>query len=133
MNTVATTRILPDTTTSVDVGDEVEAIQLPSLDERVRGLLEKEKPITVWKAAAKLGVGYINQVSAVLDGLTTEGSLATFKVGFNKYYALPKVALTSKEPTLITIISDSLEGLFLGCRYEVMAKLEAMNKCSQIK
>jgi hypothetical protein len=92
MNTVATTRIFSDTTTSVDVGDEVGAIQLPSLDERVRGLLEKEKPITAWKAAAKLGVGYINQVSAVLDGLTTEGSLATFKVGFNKYYALPKVA-----------------------------------------
>jgi hypothetical protein len=33
----------------------------------------------------------------------------------------------------MTIISDSLEGLFLGCRYEVMAKLEAMNKCSQNK
>lgn len=106
---------------------------LPTVDARVRALLKEEKPVTAWEVAAKLGAGYIKQVSAVLDRLTTEGSLARFRAGFNNYYALPRVALTGKEPTLITIISDSLKGLFLGCRYEVMRKLKGTNKCSPTK
>lgn len=133
MNTVARTRILAKTTTGVCVDDAVIVAWLIPVDGQVRALPTEEKPVTAWEVAAELGASYINQVSAVLDRLTTEGSLARFRAGLNNYYALPKVAVTSKEPTLITVICDSLKCLFLGCRYAVTGRLNGTSKCSPKK
>ena len=127
MNTVATTRIIPETI-PVYADEEVAHAQLPSVAMRIRALLVEQGPVTVWEVADKLEASYINQISAVLDKLNTEGNLARFRAGFNDYYALPRVALVGKEPTLRTIISDSLKGLFIGCRYEVMRKFKGTNK-----
>jgi len=132
MNTVATTRVIPVTTRAY-ADDEAAHVQLPSVAMRVRALLMEQGPVTVWEVADKLETGYINQVSAVLDKLNTEGNLARFRAGFNNYYALPRVALIGKEPTLRTIISDSLKGLFIGCRYEVMRKFKGTHKCPPAK
>jgi len=132
MNTMATTRIIPEIR-PVYADKEPAHVQLPSVAMRVRTLLMEQGPVTVWEVADKLEASYINQISAVLDKLNTEGNLARFRAGFNDYYALPRVALVGKEPTLRTIISDSLKGLFIGCRYEVMRKFKGTNKCTSSK
>ena len=132
MNIAATTGILPETT-PVYADEEVAHVQLPSVAMRVRALLMEQGPVTVWEVADKLETSYVNQISAVLDKLNTEGNLARFRAGFNDYYALPRVALIGKEPTLRTIISDSLKGLFIGCRYEVMRKFKGTHKCPPAK
>ncbi len=94
------------------------------LDGQVKSLFEEGKPLTVWKVAAKSGDDYAEYIAAVLDRLTTEGILAKFRVGFNNYYALPKVALTGEEPTLRTLISDSMKNWFPSLRHKVTSRSE---------
>ncbi len=71
MNTVATTRILPEITRAY-ADDEAAHVQLPSVAMRVRALLMEQGPVTVWEVADKLEASYINQISAVLDKLNEE-------------------------------------------------------------
>ncbi len=116
------TRLLPEVTKNAHFGGEVEVTRIPSVDDQVKSLFYGEKPLTAWEVATKLRNGHTKQVSAILDGLTAEGILARFGAGFNKYYASPKVALTVEEPTLKTIISDSVKNLFLAPRCKVARK-----------
>ena len=88
-------------------------------DERVTLGICERKPITAWEVAAKMGCDNIRQVSAMLEGLTTDGTLAKFKVGFSDYYALPQVALTRHGPTFRAVVSDLLKSLLIGFRYKV--------------
>ena len=94
------------------------------VDNRVKSLFDEGKPLTVWKVAAKSGNSYTERIAAVLDRLTTKGTLAKFRVGFNNYYALPKVALTGEEPTLRTLISDSVKNWFPSFRHKATNKPE---------
>lgn len=93
-------------------------------DEQVILGICQRKPITIWEVAAKMGGNNVRQASALLEGLTANGTLAKFKVGFNDYYASPKVALTRRGPTFRTVVSDSLKNLLLGFRYKVARHLE---------
>ena len=107
-----------------DVGPEREvgAVEILPADEQVRSLFAKEKPLTVWDVATKLGNDYVETPSSVLDRFTEEGILGRFRVGFNTYYALPLVALTGKGPTLKAVISDTMKNLFLTLRDRMTRK-----------
>ncbi len=130
---MATTSRIQKITTSADVNGEVGSFRNLSLGELVTIILYEGKPLTVWEVAAKLGDGYDEQASTILDALTARGTLARFRAGFSYYYALPRVALTGQEPTLRAIMSDSLNSLFLTCQYKVMKKLKGTNKCFRAK
>lgn len=107
------TRLVPKITKNAHHDGEVGANQIPLADDQLKSLLDSGKPITVWEVAVKFGKDYVKQVSAILDELTARGILARFRVGFVNYYAPPNVALTGDEPTLRTVISDSVKSLFL--------------------
>ena len=87
--------------------------QIHLADDQVKSVLDSGRPVTVWEVAVKFGKDYVKQVSAILDELTARGILARFRAGFINYYASPNAALTGNEPTLRTIISDSVKNLFL--------------------
>ena len=83
--------------------------------ERVqRIILGEGKPLTVQKVIARLGDGYAEHASAILDRLVAWGVLAKFGAGFNNYYGSPREVLTGKEPTLGTVVLDSVKRLFPG-------------------
>ena len=121
---MATTSPIHKTTESAHVDDEVRTIRGLLVDELATIILHEGTPVTVWEVAAELGDGYTEQASAILDGLTTKVILARFRVGCNNYYAPPTLALTEKGPTLKAIISNSLKGLFLSCRYKLARHLK---------
>lgn len=118
------TRLLPKITKSAHLDTSSCIIQKLSVDEQVKTLLDGGKPVTVWEVVAKSGNGYAEQVSAILEGLTDKGTLARFRLGFNNYYASPKVALTGEEPTPIATMTDSLKNLLLSCRYKASRHLK---------
>jgi hypothetical protein len=119
---MATIRATHTTPKMAHAGDEAGNIRDLLADEQVKTVLYEGKPVTVWEVATRLGNIYIEQVSAILDGLTSEGILSRFRAGFNNYYAPPKVALTGEEPTFKTVISDSVKDLFLNLRYKAARK-----------
>ncbi len=96
---------------------------MTTTDSQLESMLHSGKPVTVWKIAAKLGNDHTEQISATLDRLTTEGTLSRFRVGLNYYYAPLKVALTVREPTLKSALSDSVKDLFVKLRYKATGKL----------
>jgi len=120
---MATTSPIPEAATSALANDKAGSSRDPLADKLVTIILYKRKPVTVWEVTAKLGDGYAEQASVILDGLTAEGVLARFRADLNNYYAPPKVALTRQEPTLGTVISDSLKSLFLSRQYKSMRKV----------
>ncbi len=83
-----------------------------------------EKPTTAWEFAVSLGDRSPERASAILSRLNVEGILARFKAGLNHYYGSPKMVLTTTPLALDKIISDSLKGLLLNCRYKAMEKLK---------
>ncbi len=116
---MVTTELSPRVTRSAHLDGEVGVVQILSINEEVKLLLEGGKVVTAWRLAAKLGNGSVGQVSVILDRLTDEGVLARFRAGLNNYYALPKVALTGAEPNLRAVVSDSLRSLLLSRRYRM--------------
>lgn len=123
IETMATTSPIPEAATSALANDKAGSSRDLLVDKLVTIILYERKPVTVWEVAAKLGEGYAEQASVILDGLTAEGVLARFRAGLNNYYAPPKVALTRQEPALGTVISDSLKSLFLSRQYKSMRKV----------
>ena len=128
---MAITSLVLRITTSAQVNNGVGSFRHLLVDKLVTVILYEGNPVTVWGVATRLGDCYAEQVLAILDELTAEGTLARFRAGFSNYYASPRVALTEKGPTLRTIISDSLKSLFLSCRYKLISKLKGASKCSR--
>ena len=129
---MVTTSLVPKITTNAQVNDEVGSFRHLLVDKLVTIILSEGKSVTVWGVATRLGDCCAEQVLAILDELTAEGTLARFRAGFSNYYASPRVALTEKGPALRTVISDSLKSLFLSCRYKVIGKLKGASKCSRV-
>jgi len=124
IETMVTTSVGPKITTNAHENNKTRTFHDLLADQLMTMILHDGKPVTAWEVAPKLGDGYAEQASAILDGLTAEGILARFRAGFNDYYASPTVALTMKEPTPVTVILDSLKSLFLSHRYKVLRRLK---------
>lgn len=92
---------------------EVSAEQLTAVT------LSERKPVTLWEVASKPGDGRAERASAILDRLTTNGTLARFRADLGDCYAAPKEALIGRGPGMGTVTQDSLKSLMLGCRFGV--------------
>jgi DNA-binding transcriptional ArsR family regulator len=88
------------------------------VDELVR---REQKPLTSWDVATRIGEPY-QHISVLLDKLTEEGKLAKFRIGTNRYYAVPKVALTETLPKTGTVLADSFRGAFVTACLRIAAK-----------
>jgi len=76
-------------------------------------ILHENRPLTPREIATRLGEKRIQQVIGVLEEMTTEGRLAKFYAGPNRYYAVPKIALTDAQPTPRTVLADTLKGMLV--------------------
>lgn len=114
----------PRTFVSARTNNEIGDLSGLLADELVATKRCAEKPTTAWEFAVSLGDRSPERASAILSRLNVEGTLARFKAGFNHYYGSPKMVLTTAPLALDKIISDSLKGLFLNCRYKAMEKLK---------
>ena len=113
------TRLLSRHTKSTNAFDEDRG----TVDGQVASILLGAKPVTVWDIVARLGNDYTEQVLDILNRSAAEGILCRFRVGFNNYYASPKVALTMRKPSLRNVISHSMKDLFLSLQHKVSRKL----------
>jgi len=85
-----------------------------TISERVDELVRRErKPLTSWEIAMRLGEKPYQHIGVLLDRLTEEGKLAKFRIGTNRYYAIPSMALTDPAPTTGTVVADSFRGAFI--------------------
>jgi len=119
---MTTTKLLRQITENTHPDGENGGIEMLSVDGQLKSMLHSGKPVTIRKIAAKLGNGHAEQISATLDRWTTEGILFRFRVGLNYYYAPLKVALTVREPTLRSALSDSVKNLFIRLQYKATGK-----------
>ncbi len=63
-----------------------------------------------------MGIGEkpYEHINVLLDKLIEEGKLAKFRIGTNRYYAEPCVALTGHSPRASTVVTDTLKGAFIN-------------------
>jgi len=121
---MTTTSLVSEVAASARANNESGSLRDFLTEEVVTTILCEGKPVTVWEVAARLGDDYTGQAAAILDKLAADGVLSRFRFGFNEYYAPPEVALTREELiTARTLISNSLKGLLLSCRYKLKMKL----------
>jgi hypothetical protein len=89
-----------------------------TIDDRVlanqlRDLIHSEsKPLAMHEIAKKLDSQWGHRAADILNEMTFQGTIASFRAGLSQYYAAPRVALTEQEPGLRTIISDSMNRVF---------------------
>jgi len=76
-------------------------------------MLCERKPMTIRDVAGRLGDRRTERVSAILERLTENGTLARFRAGLSEYYAVPEEALTGDGPGAGTIIADSVRNVLL--------------------
>ncbi len=122
---MTTSRAAPRTPVSIRTDNKTDDLRELIKDEIVAMRHCAEKPTTAWEFAVSLGDHNLERASTILRRLNTEGTLARFQAGLNHYYGSPKIVLTAAPPALGKIISDSLKGLLLNCRYKTMEKLKA--------
>ena len=84
---------------------------------RVALIIENQsRPMTTWEVAGRLGVRCGRELTDALEEMTAQGRLAKFQAGLNRYYAIPRAALTEKKPLTGTVLADSVKGLFMAPR-----------------